>query len=75
MTSTFISQLIVVLIVCAALGYVVRVAVRALRSLRKRDTGTACGSGCGCGEPAATTTPWTSGGAPGPDAIHSIRKR
>ena len=58
MTSTLISQLIVVLIVCAAVGYVARIAVRALLALRRRDKGAGCGSGCGCGEPAAPTTHW-----------------
>ncbi len=58
MTSTLVSQLIVVLIVCAAVGYVARIAVRALLALRRRDKGAACGSGCGCGEPAAPTTHW-----------------
>ena len=77
MTSTLASQLIVVLIVCAAVGYVGLVVVRALRSLRRREKGSACGSGCGCGEPAAPATRWPSAGAGAgsPDAPHSIRKR
>ena len=39
MTSTLASQLIVVLIVCAAAGYVGLVVMRALRSLRRREKG------------------------------------